>query len=138
MKSRAVSSAAPTSLTPARAMPVPVGRPGPMPRPRAPDRVRPVQMSPPSDAHADATTPAGADLAFAGVARQGELLHAGAVTPRDLVECYLERIERLNRELNAFVSVRAEAALAEADTALERLRAGESGPLLGIPVAVKD
>src|SRR3989440_2468611 len=95
-------------------------------------------MSPPSDAHADTTTPAGADLAFAGVARQGELLRAGPVTPRDLVECYLERIERLDPELNAFVSVRAEAALAEADAALERLRAGESGPLLGIPVAVKD
>ena len=65
-------------------------------------------MSPPSDAHADTTTPAGADLAFAGVARQGELLRAGRVNPRDLVECYLERIERLDPELNAFVSVRAE------------------------------
>src|SRR5256714_8973692 len=95
-------------------------------------------MSPPSDAHADPTAPAGADLAFAGVARQGQLLRAGTVTPRDLVECYLERIERLDSELNAFVSVRADAALAEADAALERLRAGESGPLLGIPVAVKD
>jgi amidase len=84
------------------------------------------------------STPSGADLAFAGVARQGELLHAGAVTPRDLVECYLGRIERLDPQLNAFVAVRAEAALAEADAALERLRAGESGPLLGIPVAVKD
>lgn len=78
------------------------------------------------------------DLAFAGVARQGELLGAGEVTPRELVELYLERIERINPKLNAFVSVRAEAALAEADAALERLRAGESGPLLGIPVAVKD
>jgi amidase len=80
----------------------------------------------------------GADLAFAGVARQGELLRAGVITPRQLVECYLERIERLNPRLNAFVSVRAEAALAEADAALARLDAGESGPLLGIPVAVKD
>src|SRR2546421_3895518 len=95
-------------------------------------------MSPPSDAHADTTTPAGADLAFAGVARQGELLRGGAVTPRDLVALYLDRIDRLDPKLNAFVSVRAEAALAEADAALERLRAGESGPLLGVPVAVKD
>jgi amidase len=95
-------------------------------------------MSTPSEAQTDTGVPSGADLAFAGVARQGELLRAGAVTPRDLVECYLERIERLDPELNAFVSVRAEAALAEADAALERLRAGETGPLLGIPVAVKD
>ena len=95
-------------------------------------------MSAPSDGHADQTPPSGPELAFAGVARQGELLRAGAVTPRDLVDCYLERIERLDPELNAFVSVRAAAALAEADAALERLGAGESGPLLGIPVAVKD
>ena len=81
---------------------------------------------------------AGDDLAFAGVARQGELLRAGSVTPRELVECYLERIQRHNPRLNAFVSVRREAALAEADAALERLRAGERGPLLGVPVAVKD
>jgi amidase len=84
------------------------------------------------------TTPTGDDLAFAGVARHGELLRAGEVTPRELVELYLERIERINPKLNAFVSVRAEAALAEADAAVQRLRAGESGPLLGIPVAVKD
>lgn len=82
--------------------------------------------------------PAGEDLAFAGVARLSELLRAGDVTPRELVELYLARIERLDPSLNAFVSVRAEAALAEADAALVRLRAGESGSLLGVPVAVKD
>jgi amidase len=76
---------------------------------------------------------AGDDLAFAGVARLSELLREGEVTPRELVELYLARIERLDPTLNAFVSVRAEAALAEADAALERLRAGESGPLLGVP-----
>ncbi len=95
-------------------------------------------MSTHSDPQDDASTLTGEDLAFAGVAGQAELLREGAVTPRELVECYLERIERLNPKLNAFVSVRAQAALAEADAALERLKAGESGPLLGIPVAVKD
>lgn len=78
------------------------------------------------------------DLAFAGVARLSGLLRAGELTPRELVELYLARIERLDPKLGAFVSVRAEAALVEADAALERLRAGESGPLLGVPVAVKD
>ncbi len=82
--------------------------------------------------------PSGEDLAFAGVARLSELLRASEVTPRELVELYLARIERLDPKLNAFVSVRAEASLAEADAALGRLRAGESGPLLGVPVAVKD
>src|SRR2546421_1189860 len=83
-------------------------------------------------------TPTGDDLAFAGVARLSELLRAGEVTPRELVELYLARIERLDPQVNAFVSVRTDAALGEADAALGRLRAGESGPLLGVPVAVKD
>jgi len=81
---------------------------------------------------------AGDELAFAGMARLSALLQNGEVTPRELVELYLARIERLDPELNAFVAVRAEAALAEADAALKRLREGESGPLLGVPVVVKD
>jgi len=78
------------------------------------------------------------DLAFAGVARLGELVRAGEVTPRELVELYLTRIERLNPRVNAFVSIRAEKALTEADAALARLRAGQVGALLGVPVVVKD
>ena len=37
-----------------------------------------------------------ADLAFAGPARQAELVRAGEVSSRELVELYLERIERLD------------------------------------------
>ena len=95
----------------------------------------------PSTASQDQTsrpTSADEDLAFAGVARLGELLGAGQVTPRELTEFYLARIERLNPTLRAFISVRAERALEEADAALKRLRDGERGPLLGMPIAVKD
>ena len=46
-----------------------------------------------------------------GVARLGELLGAGQVTPRELTEFYLARIERLDPALGAFISVRAERAL---------------------------
>jgi amidase len=89
---------------------------------------------------ADATPspPAGADLAFAGAARLVALLRAGDVTPRELVELYLGRIERIDPQLNAFRKVLAERALVEADQALARLRAGEERPLLGLPVAIKD
>ncbi len=83
-------------------------------------------------------TSADEDLAFAGVARLGELLGAGQVTPRELAEFYLARIERLNPTLRAFISVRSVRALEEADAALKRLQDGERGPLLGMPVAVKD
>jgi aspartyl-tRNA(Asn)/glutamyl-tRNA(Gln) amidotransferase subunit A len=55
----------------------------------------------------------------------------GELTPREAVESYLERIEQLDGALNAYISVRAEEALAEADAA-------PPGPLHGVPVAVKD
>src|SRR5580704_18977224 len=95
----------------------------------------------PSAASQDQTSPrpsADEDLAFAGVARLGELLETGQVTPRELTEFYLARIERLNPALRAFISVRAESALEEADAALKRLQEGERTPLLGMPIAVKD
>jgi len=79
-----------------------------------------------------------ADLAFAGVTGQAELLRRGDVSARELVELALARIERSDGELNAFGAVYAERARAEADTADRRRRAGEEAPLLGVPVAVKD
>jgi amidase len=79
-----------------------------------------------------------ASLAFTGVARQAELVRAGEVSPRELVELYLERIERLDPQLNAFRSVYRERALIEADQAAARLRGGEERVLLGVPVAIKD
>ena len=88
--------------------------------------------------HTSESVNADEDLAFAGVARLGELLRARQVTPRELTEFYLARIERLNPTLHAFISVRPERALAEADVALKRLQAGERGALIGIPVAIKD
>jgi amidase len=78
------------------------------------------------------------EVAFAGVAGQVELVRRGDVSSRELVELALARIERLDRELNAFGAVYAERALLEAEQADARLRAGESRPLLGVPVAVKD
>src|SRR5436305_7597749 len=78
------------------------------------------------------------DLAFAGVARQAALVRGGAVSPRELVEIALERIGRLDRQLNAFRIVFDERALLEADQAGGRARGGDDRPLLGVPIAVKD
>ncbi len=79
-----------------------------------------------------------AELAFAGIARQAELVRGGKVSPRELVELYLDRIARIDPELNSFRVVLGERALAEADQAGARRAAGEDRPLLGVPVAVKD
>jgi amidase len=78
------------------------------------------------------------DLAFAGAARQAEMVRAKEVSPRELVELYLERIERIDPGLNAYRTVFGERALADADAAGERLASGEEAPLLGVPVAIKD
>ena len=69
------------------------------------------------------------------LARLAERLRAGELSPREAVELYLERIET-HRELNAYITVRAEEALAEADVAQSASR--QRGPLWGVPVAVKD
>lgn len=79
-----------------------------------------------------------AELAFAGIHRQAEALRAGEVSSADLVSMYLERIERLGHRLNAFRVVLGERALAEAAEADRRIAAGESAPLLGVPIALKD
>ena len=86
--------------------------------------------------YALAMTPA--EAVAAGPTRQGELLAAGALTSRQLTEATLDAIDRENPAINAAVAVLADEALAAADEADRRRAAGESGPLLGIPIAVKD
>jgi len=78
------------------------------------------------------------EIAFAGAARQAEMVRAGEVSPSELVRLYLDRIGRLDQRLNSFRAVFAEKALLEADQAEARLKAGEEPPLLGVPVAIKD
>ncbi len=78
------------------------------------------------------------DVAFAGAARQAEMVRAGEVSPRELVQLCLDRIERFDPQLNAFRKVFAEKALLEAEQAEARLRAGDQRPLLGVPIAIKD
>ncbi|MBK1705971.1 Asp-tRNA(Asn)/Glu-tRNA(Gln) amidotransferase subunit GatA [Halochromatium glycolicum] len=65
-------------------------------------------------------------------------LRAGELSARELTQHYLARIERLDPALNSYISVTAEQALAAADQADARLRAGDAGPLTGIPIAHKD
>jgi amidase len=78
------------------------------------------------------------DLAYAGIARQAQLIAAGEVSSRELVDVYLERISRLDPKLNAFRMVLGERVRMEADQADARRAAGAERPLLGVPIAVKD
>jgi amidase len=78
------------------------------------------------------------ELAFAGAAAQARMLADGVVTAPELVEMYLDRIARVDRELRSFRVVLAESARQEAGVAQDRLNAGERLPLLGVPIAIKD
>jgi aspartyl-tRNA(Asn)/glutamyl-tRNA(Gln) amidotransferase subunit A len=61
-----------------------------------------------------------------------------AFSSEELTRACLERIARLNGELNAFITVDEDRALADARQADGLLRRGEGGPLTGIPIAHKD
>jgi amidase len=80
----------------------------------------------------------GDELAFVGAARQAEMVRSGEVSPKELVQLSLDRIARLDPELNSFRKVFAEKALLEAEQAEARVRAGDERPLLGVPIAIKD
>jgi aspartyl-tRNA(Asn)/glutamyl-tRNA(Gln) amidotransferase subunit A len=82
-----------------------------------------------------------ADLAFASIREIGARLRARELSPVALVESLLDRIDRVDRarRLNAFVTVTAEAARAQAAEAEREIAAGRyRGPLHGIPVSLKD
>lgn len=76
---------------------------------------------------------------FADITRLGACFRGGSLTPAQVAETALERMERMEPELNAFAAPMRSAALAEARARTEELAAGlDRGPLHGIPVAIKD
>ncbi|MBI4494226.1 MAG: Asp-tRNA(Asn)/Glu-tRNA(Gln) amidotransferase subunit GatA [Chloroflexi bacterium] len=79
------------------------------------------------------------ELVYLSAAEAARRLRARELSPRELVEACLARIEALNPRLNAFVTVTAEAARAAARTAEAEIQHGRyRGPLHGIPLALKD
>lgn len=65
-------------------------------------------------------------------------LDAGTVSSRELTQELLGRIDRLDGQLNSFITVTADQALAAADRADQCRAKGEAGPLTGAPIALKD
>ncbi|MFC2990816.1 Asp-tRNA(Asn)/Glu-tRNA(Gln) amidotransferase subunit GatA [Halomonas tibetensis] len=65
-------------------------------------------------------------------------LSAGEFTSRELTEHQLARIERLDGEINSFITVTPEQALTAADAADDARTKGQAGPLTGLPLAIKD
>ena len=68
-----------------------------------------------------------------------EMVRAGEVSAAEIVETSLNRIKKMNRKLNAFITLCPEQALSAAKELDLKLKRGEqAGPLCGLPVAVKD
>lgn len=85
------------------------------------------------------------DLAFASIEQIGRFFRKRKMSPVELTKLMLARIERLNPKLNAYLTITAELALAQAKKAEAELYAPrgrkehrDRGPLHGIPISLKD
>lgn len=78
------------------------------------------------------------DLHELSASRQLAALRAGDVGSRELAEHYLDRIDRFDADLGAFVTVTPERALRYAARADAQLARGEGGALCGLPIGIKD
>ena len=73
------------------------------------------------------------------ITEASDLLRRKKISPVDLTNACLDRIERLNPAINAFITVMRDSALAEARAAEAEISAGNwRGPLHGIPIGLKD
>ena len=69
----------------------------------------------------------------------GRKIQSRAVSVREATEAVLRRIETYDSEFNCYITVDGEGALRRADEIQKKIDAGElTGPLAGVPVAVKD
>ena len=74
----------------------------------------------------------------ASLAELSKALHAKQFSAVELAQYFLARAERLDGDLNAFISRDSDKTLAMARSADQRLARGDAGPLTGIPIAYKD
>src|SRR5262245_32665345 len=78
-------------------------------------------------------------LHFRSAAELAQAIRTGEVTATELLELHLDRVERLNPDINAVVALDVEGASVRAREADEALARGELwGPLHGLPMTIKD
>ncbi|PIR38843.1 MAG: Asp-tRNA(Asn)/Glu-tRNA(Gln) amidotransferase GatCAB subunit A [Candidatus Zambryskibacteria bacterium CG10_big_fil_rev_8_21_14_0_10_42_12] len=77
------------------------------------------------------------DLKQLTIKKLADMYRSKEATVSDVVDAYLAEIEKKNPELNAYLEIYDDVK-AQAEEAQKRIDAGESGELIGIPVAVKD
>lgn len=80
------------------------------------------------------------DLAFTPALEQARLIRSKDVSPLELTQLYLERIERLNAALGSYFTIMAEKAIADAKQKTDCLTTitDDLPPFFGVPIAIKD
>ena len=78
------------------------------------------------------------ELHYLSIDEAAGLLGKREISSRELTQAVIERIAAVEPRVRAYLSLTTGRALAQADAADARLAAGERGPLLGVPVAIKD
>ncbi|MBW4417735.1 MAG: amidase [Myxacorys californica WJT36-NPBG1] len=79
------------------------------------------------------------DLAFSSALEQARLIREKQISPLELTQLYLDRIEQFNPHLGSFYTVTAELALQDAAAKTEQMmQDSELPPLFGVPIAIKD
>ncbi len=83
--------------------------------------------------------PQDSSLTKLSLSEASQLVHSKQISPVDLTQACLNRIAQLNPKLNAFITITADSALAQAGEAEAAIQRGHwRGPLHGIPIALKD
>ena len=78
-------------------------------------------------------------MPYTSIREAAEEIHSGIITPTELVLETLERVDELDEEIRAYVTVMREQALADAEQAEREMRTGlYRSQLHGIPIAIKD
>ncbi|NJR66486.1 MAG: amidase, partial [Leptolyngbyaceae cyanobacterium CRU_2_3] len=79
------------------------------------------------------------DLAFTSALEQARLIRNQDISPLELTQLYLDRIQHLDPQLGSFYTVTAELALADAKAKTEQLAiAQDLPPFWGVPISIKD
>src|SRR5262249_23831971 len=108
-------------------------------RPRPADPARPRPSGAAGRAARSRSRMSAHDLVWLAAAEAAALSRAKRLSPTELVQAYLDRIDRLDATFHAYIAVCRDEALAAARAAEHALARGDSlGPLHGVPIAVKD
>src|SRR5437868_11924412 len=84
-------------------------------------------------------SPGTSEVTQLSLSEASELIRSRKISPVELTQACLSRIDRLNGKLNAFITVTADSALSQARAAEGEIQRGNwKGPLHGIPIALKD